>query len=169
MKRLSCYIFFLLILTGPFLWAQSSQWSVGIRAGKSSGVSAKFYANDSFSTEILLTVREDGVQLTGLAIFEEGEIPLLDVDPQFFWYYGIGGHGGYYRYSRNVRDETGKIFSQRRTRAAVGLDGIIGMSWRANDWPVALSLDWKPYFDLFLPVRMSEGLFDFGITARYLF
>ncbi len=170
MKRLTYCLFFLLFLSLlPQASAQSKKWAAGFRIGKSTGISAKFYANDSFSTEILLTHREKGLQVTGIAIFEEGEVPFLGIDPQIFWYYGIGGHAGYYRFTRNARDEAGNLVSQRRSRASVGVDGLIGAAWRPPNLPLDVSLDWKPYFDLFLPVSMSEGLFDIGVSVRYIF
>ena len=49
----------------------------------------------------------------------------------------------------------------------LGIDGVIGVEWKIPSAPFALSLDWKPSFEL-LP---DTGLWfkGFGFGVKYLF
>ena len=49
----------------------------------------------------------------------------------------------------------------------LGIDGIIGVEWKIPSAPFALSLDWKPSFEL---VPETELYFKgFGLGIKYLF
>ena len=151
----------LLIGLFPVLAFAQNGMSLGLRAGLTPGFTAHWHASESLDAEVLWSFRQGGTQLTGLAL---REIPTKASDLHF--YYGGGGHLGYYR-DRPVRNDDGVPF--RKTHLSLGIDLVAGVAYDIPRTPLTIALDYKPYVDLFYWKNVSRNLGDVGITLRWRF
>ncbi len=120
------------------LSAQSYQTGIGLRGGFSNGLTIKHFLTESTAVEGILSTRWRGFLITGLYELERTtSVSGLD------WYYGIGGHVGFWN---RVRDNN--PFFDNDGGTVVGVDGIIGIEYTFDEIPINLSLDWKPAFNL---------------------
>jgi len=146
MKKRIGLLFVFLVL---FFSAKSQEdyiQAIGLRGGLYSGITYKTFLNDQIAFEGMLTTRYKGVHITGIVEFQR---PLLDVRT-LYWYYGVGSHIGFYDQSiSNAYDDY-----------VIGIDGIIGVEYTFEDYPLNLSLDWNPMINLLgdFPVYNSVGL-----------
>lgn len=121
-----------------FASAQDYKNALGLRLGTSIGVTAKHFMGEKSAVEGLLTTRWQGLEITGLYEITNNA---FDVD-QLNWYFGFGGHIGFYNGSNTPWGESETSY------VVLGIDGIIGMEYTFIDVPINLSLDWKPIFNL---------------------
>ncbi len=147
-------------------FTQISHTSLGLRSGKSTGISAKHYLNDLVALEGILSMRESGMQITALSNFH---LPAFSrYFPYIYWYYGFGGHAGYYsrRYWRKVDPI---LDNDRRAPLSLGIDAVIGLTYKPPLFPIAFALDYKPYVDLYRYTNLKQGATDLGFSVRYVF
>jgi hypothetical protein len=138
------------VLAFSFAFGESA---VGLRGGVRSGISYRMPMGESNAVEALLSYRS-GIIITGMYQWHKplslGEIENLS------WYFGGGAHVG---------------FSWWWTNAFVlGIDGILGVEYDFEsliNFPISLSLDYKPAFD-FLG-GWAGSWFDTAFTLRYTF
>ena len=71
------------------------------------------------------------------------------------WYYGVGAHVGMW----DADDVDGKIW--------LGVDAVIGLELKFPSVPLALSLDYRPGFNL-LP-DTNGGFGDIGFGLKFTF
>ncbi len=108
--------------------AQDYKWAVGARfGGELVGGTVKYNIDGVNSLEAMLaTPWDDGFLAT---VLYERHIPVIDQG--FHFYYGAGGHIG-----------------EWKNDFAIGIDGIIGLEYKIRSIPLALSLDYKPIFNI---------------------
>ena len=118
--------------------AQDYNTGIGIRGGFQQGLTIKHFTSANTALEGLLVTRWGGMFVTGLY---EIHANAFDVDG-LNWYYGIGGHVGFYDGSRSpyVADDL--------RYNSVGVDAILGMEYNIPDIPINVSIDWKPAFNI---------------------
>lgn len=167
MKKLYLTVLVGLIVTTS--WAQYDR-SAGVRLGSSSGFTFKKFIHEEEAFELLLSGRNDGLQLTGTYQFHK---PLnFNFSDRFYLNYGAGGHFGYESRRRILHqtDPFGRQFiNDNHKEFTMGVDGIIGIEYRWLKVPITFGLDIKPYFD-FIGMRTARFRFwDSAITARYIF
>lgn len=137
--------------------AQSYKTGVGLRGGLSGGVTIKHFVSSNTAIEGIVSSRWRGVNLTGLY---EIHAQAFDVEG-FNWYYGFGGHIGFWdgKYASWGHDD--------KSYSVVGLDGILGLEYKIPDIPISLSADWKPMINVF----GHTGLWTDGgaISIKYVF
>jgi hypothetical protein len=150
--------------------AQHMKHAIGARGGVSSGLTYQYFFQQDRDIKMLLSFRDNGVQLTALA--ERYEPLPMRFGNNFFLYYGMGAHLGitrdkqlFWRYHKDNLDDS----SFPTSRAIVGADGIIGVEYRLYSLPFAFGLEYKPFFDLFGHRIFRLGLFDIGFTVKYHF
>lgn len=149
-----------LFLCVGLLQAQDYQSSIGIRTGLSNGVTYKHYISRYNAVEAIFAIRYGGFMVSGLYEFNnEMEEPGLN------WYYGIGGHLGYFNGNRTSYPgwwESNRVDAY----TILGADAIIGIEYAFYDTPVSLSLDWKPAFNLL----GHSGLWgdNIALSIRYI-
>ncbi|MEX2511896.1 MAG: hypothetical protein WD398_03230 [Cyclobacteriaceae bacterium] len=117
--------------------AQSYATSAGLRLGVTNGLTIKHFIKDNTALEGIIHSRYRGVILTGLY---EVHKDINDVRG-LRWFYGGGGHVGFWGSS------IGRYDSYRNT-TIIGIDGIIGLDYLFEDFPLNVSLDYKPAFNL---------------------
>ena len=136
---------------------EGSKMDAGLRGGVRYGVTGRMFTNNN-AIEAFVTLRSSGIILTGLYEWhkplEIGELEGLT------WYFGGGAHLGYYSLGDWVA----------RNDLALGLDGIVGIEYDLEqhiNFPLTVSLDYKPGFDIF---GGWAGTFaDIAFSVRYAF
>jgi len=102
------------------------------------GLTIKHFIKDNAALEGVAYFWGHGFRFTGLYEFH-GDI---NSAPGLKWYVGPGAHFGVYNdgYWRNDHyyDDGAASF---------GIDGVLGLEYKINQAPIALSLDINPYFE----------------------
>ncbi|MBM3437300.1 MAG: hypothetical protein FJY07_13930 [Bacteroidetes bacterium] len=162
-------ITFFLIITGLALTAQREISSAGLRSGGISGISIKLINDDLSGMEIIAGVQRNGFKLTGL-IHKYKPIEARRI-ANLYMYSGLGAHAGFERYT----DEKTKMvdgvsyYSHRKVVAPIiGGDLNVGLEYHFESVPFQVSLDYKPYFELFGRKIFRLDLWDIGFTVRYV-
>lgn len=127
--------------------AQDYNWAVGGRfGGEMSGVTVKHNFDASNALETILAIPyDDGFAAT---LLYEKHVPVIG--PGFNFYYGAGAHVG----------KWDKKFS-------FGGDVIIGLDYKIKNAPVALSIDYKPVFNIVS--RTKFYMLDFALGLKIVF
>lgn len=160
----SC-LFFLLPFSDAEAQTEPGSFSLGIRAGDPTGITGKYFLRDNHALEGIVSFWPYGPALTALY---EIHAEAFNV-PGLHWYYGAGAHVRYYRaawYRRNLdwyypsRIYTGGV--------GVGLDAILGISYKIAPIPISVSLDFKPTLEI---ATRNRSYFDLesAVSIRYHF
>ncbi len=155
MKKL-IFVLLVALFVGAEVQAQDYQTGIGIRSGWGAGLTVKHFLNQKAAFEGLLDWRWGGVALTGLY-----EIHNQAFDtPRLNWYYGFGGHIGFWNGDKDDRFDSGN-------NSVIGIDGILGLEYNFKEIPINIGLDWKPMIN----VIGSSGFWGDGgaISIRYIF
>ncbi|MEM7161171.1 MAG: hypothetical protein AAF487_01910 [Bacteroidota bacterium] len=154
MKRILTCIALILMMSQ--INAQSDyERAIGIRAGFDNGITYKQFITSVSAIEALAFFGNNSFNLTGL--YELNNENAFQVD-RLDWYYGGGGHIGFY----TVDGEDGDSGS-----LLLGVDGIIGIEYNFEQAPINVSLDWKPQINL---IGGSGFVGDTGaLSLRYIF
>jgi len=125
--------------------AQTNELDLGLRIGLGNsniktGISARHFLGEDIALEGILSLSGAG----GLALFGQKYFP-LDNGLRFF-----AGAGAYIGFN---------------TQRWLGISGMAGLEYQFQQYPVSLSLDWKP--ELSLLNQVSFHGIPLGITARY--
>lgn len=160
----------LILLITFALSAQDRVSSLGVRFGGVSGLSFKYIDSDLTGFEIIAGAKDGGLQMTGLV--QKFKPVATNNVGGFFLYAGGGAHAGYSKstYTSSVMVE-GKYYysSYELARPVFGGDFILGAEYHFETIPLHLSLDYKPYFELFGEKSFRLDLWDIGFTIKYAF
>jgi len=152
-----------LAFAGLFSFSQEYTTSLGLRLGGwENGVTIKHFLGEGAAVEGILSSRWRGYNITGLY---EIQSAIDDVDG-LFWYVGGGGHIGFFddRYHNSWATSSGKTYT------VIGIDGIIGLEYVFADYPINISLDFKPTFNLIGYDGINPLWLDNGaLSVRYIF
>ena len=146
----------LLLLAAPQLQAQNYTTAAGLRGGGLNALSIKHFIDDGKAIEGIVATRWKGVHLTALY---QVHAPAFSVD-NFFWYYGGGAHIGFY----DGYDDH-PYFDENKNYTNIGIDGVIGLEYVFQEVPIAISVDWKPEFNIV--GQSGAWLGDGGLAIRY--
>ncbi len=149
------YIFtYTFILFSNLLSAQYLN-AVGLRGGLHSGIGFRHMLTNDTALEGILHSRWHGVELVGLIEYQQD----LSSDG-LYWYYGYGAHAGFYDNKYTYWEPDGNT-------TVIGIDGILAIEYKFFNAPVAIAMDWKPYFNLL----GNTGFFGNGgaISLRFTF
>jgi len=137
--------------------AQDYNTGIGLRGGWSNGLTVKTFIGQKAALEFLVASRWQGFSITGLY---EIHTQAFNTDRLNF-YYGLGAHVGFWN-GDNV-----KWADNNDSYIVIGLDGILGLEYNFRDFPINLSIDWKPAFNLsgYSGFWGDEG----AISIRYIF
>lgn len=165
MKRSITILFVLIALASQ---AQFKSSSIGLRLGGVSGIAFKHIDDDLTGFELIGGAKDGGLNLTGL-IQHYRPIAVGRTDGLFL-FMGGGAHAGYARYSEKIIrmvDNTYYYTYHEHTNPVAGGDFIVGMEYHFESIPLHLSLDYKPYFELFGQKDFRVDLWDIGFSVRY--
>ena len=142
----------ILILGGLYTTASAQDYkvAVGIRLS-----TAPPTLNNSFSVKYFL---DETNAIEGLASFSSrfglGGLyerhQLIGATPGFKWFYGGGAYVGF---------ESGQTW--------FGPTGVVGLDYKFPDYPINLSIDWKPELDLIPAINFVPDAF--ALTVRFTF
>ncbi len=137
------------------LSAQDYKTGIGLRGGLPSAITLKHFFNGNKAVELIVGSRWAGFSVTGL--YEISKSNAFDVD-RLDWYYGVGGHVGFY---------SGRFGPFDEQHTAIGIDGIIGIEYNIEEIPINISLDYKPAinFGTYFYARGDEA----ALSVRYIF
>jgi hypothetical protein len=152
--------FIILILFAAFSlssYGQDYRTSLGLRAGLPYGLTVKHFLNKYNALEGMLASSWGGFVITGLYENEHwtGEYPGLN------WFWGFGGHAGFWDAGRNPRIEA------TYTGAVIGADAILGLEYTFDEIPLNLSLDLLPTINLI--GNTGWGGINGALSVRYVF
>ena len=137
--------------------AQMYNTGIGVRIGVDNGISLKHFVSDKNAVEGIVTFYK-GINAT--ALYEWQREHDFDVKG-LAWYYGVGGHVGFWNKNKSPFNEEGS-----GTKAVIGLDGVIGLEYLFENAPITVGLDVRPIVNLI----GDDGLwFQAGINVRYVF
>ncbi len=160
MKKIIVFVSILISLT-QVLVAQRGMLDnhIGVRFGLGSGVTFQHRFTDAKYVELIALGRYGGLSFTALY---ELHHPFFDVK-SIKWYLGAGGHVGLYSdRARNFENEIGNSIT-------LGVDGILGLEYFFRDFPLQLSVDWKPAFNLFSTTHSFNEWDNGAMSVRYRF
>ena len=171
----------ILILSGLILLLFSSAYSqnieneAGIRLGSTSALTYKRLFANLEAVELMLSGRNNGIQLIGL--YEKHKPLVTGLGENFYTYYGFGGHIGYLQSDPLIfRDDTlGPYINgpaldiRRQTFFTLGIDAIIGVEYHIYSVPMTVAVDFKPFVELIGMRHLRSEVFDFAVSAKYIF
>jgi hypothetical protein len=162
MKTFKIFGLIATLLMCTFIPAKSHDYNtgIGVRGGFFNGLTIKHFISDNVALEGLFTTRWGGFGVTGLYEIHKNA---FDV-PRLHWYYGLGGHVGFYDGRR-----THKFWGDedKRSYTVIGADFILGLEYNFQELPINLSVDWKPAFNFY---GYSGFWFDDGaFSIRFIF
>jgi hypothetical protein len=150
-------IMVLAVTIGVSAQAQDYKTSLGLRAGVPYGVTIKHFLDKTNALEGILAGRYGGFVITGLWESEHwtGKYPGLN------WYYGAGANVGFWGAGENPH------LSETDSGATIGANGVLGLEYTFDDFPLNLSLDVMPTLNLF----SSSVFFEISgaLSIRYVF
>ncbi len=162
-KKLLLLIFFVISL-GAFVTPQAKaqyhyEWGVGVKFGSPwASINAKHFFNNQDAIEGLLHLWGTGIGVTGL--YERHF--MIDAAPGLRWYLGGGAHLALQGGSGVYNPYSGTTYSS----AYLGIDGVIGLEYSFEKYPVALSLDASPLFNI---IGGPSAWWNTGFAIRYKF
>lgn len=137
--------------------------AIGLRAGGTSGLTVKHFMGSGAALEGIVGLWNNAFSLTGLYEKHVGAGA-----PGLNWYYG----GGFHVAAQNNRFDNRNRYYYRDYYAdggvGIGIDGILGIEYKINPIPFAISVDLKP----FLEINTNGGSFfalDPGIGLKFAF
>lgn len=156
MKRI-LLLFVTVVFLTVSLHGQDYKTSVGLRAGLPYGLTVKHFLNKTDALEGLLASSWGGFVVTGFYENEHwtGQYPGLN------WYWGVGGHAGFWDAGRNPN------LDQTYVGSVIGVDGIIGLEYTFDEIPLNLSLDLLPTINLI--GSTGWGGINGALSVRYVF
>lgn len=124
----------LLVLSTGNLMAQDYKTAVGLRGGAGLGITVKHFINEKAALEGIVNSRWDGFNITGLYEVHVNAFNTTGLN----WYYGGGAHIGFWD-GNNV-----PWINDVDSYTIIGIDFIGGLEYRMEDFPLVVSVDWKP-------------------------
>jgi len=165
MKKLSL-IFSILCICGSSI-AQDFDHAVGIRLGAVSGITYKKFANDIDAKQLIITFQRAGIQLTILKQYYEPVF--LQISDKLFFHYGYGGHLGFSTLGNEIYLINNQQYRKKELSFGLGINGIIGIEYHFVKIPMAISLDYKPYFEVNIPFIFVNDPTDLSVNLSYTF
>jgi len=161
------YAIALLLLLATGTAAQDYERAIGVRGGVTAGVLYKHFLNDEKANYSMFSYKLGGVQFTFIRQYHE---PIfLDFTQQWFFYYGIGGHAGYAKYSNQTYFFNGVEYRKREFSVGVSIDANLGFEYHSIKYPVAVCIDFRPYFEVNVPQYFRRNYYDVGLIVYYTF
>jgi hypothetical protein len=148
---------FSLLLQGNQLQAQSLsidnpnyRTAIGLRGGDLGGLTIKHFTSSEAALEAILGLGYREPRLFSFTLLFEKHVPAFNISGMR-WYYGGGGHltlvgsrSGY------LRHPWGRYrYYYEGGAVGLGIDGILGLEYKIPPIPFAISLDFKPYIEVF--------------------
>lgn len=142
----------------------SYKTAIGLRAGGTSGLTVKHFFSGQNALEGIVSMWGNGI---GFTLLYERHQTAFNVEG-LNWYYGAGGHVAL-NFSQNYKYKNDNFYHYNRQGSlGIGVDGIVGLEYKINPLPIAISLDIKPFLEL----NSNGGTFiaaDSGLGIKLTF
>ncbi|MBO7277035.1 MAG: hypothetical protein J6U84_03635 [Bacteroidales bacterium] len=149
MKKFMLMAFVACLAILPLSNVKAQNWGVGLVGGWDSGLQVKKYMGAN-ALDFRGHLHNHGFQVAGLYEWNH------DLGSNFTLYYGVGAGLG-----------TWKAAPEHDMAFGLDIEGIVGIEWRIPSVPLALSLDYRPAFEILPTTGFYAKGFAFGI--KYLF
>ncbi|UXX79267.1 hypothetical protein N7E81_18095 [Reichenbachiella carrageenanivorans] len=116
------------------------QTAVGVRGLGTSGISVKHFTKPALAIEGIVGFYPNAFSATVLVERYESAFDVQGLR----WYYGIGGHVA----SQSDVVQSEGIYRRESSAFGLGVDGIFGIEYKIREVPIALSFDFKPFFEV---------------------
>jgi hypothetical protein len=158
MNRIKLIVIIFMFLS---LAASSQPYTTGagLRLGFPYGFSVKHFFDRSDAFELIAAANLRGFIVAGF-FQNEHEI---GIEPRFYWYWGLGVHGGVVDAERTPYLYTKEIY----TGPVLGVDALVGLDYVFRRIPLNLSFDILPSINL-AGYTGWNGL-NTAISVRYVF
>ena len=159
----------ILIFSGIGFMTYSQEYSgaIGLRGGVTSGITLRQFLDDEIALETILSFRRGGIQAT---LLREKHIPtLLEFSDNLIFGYGFGGHVGfmYTDHYKFMFDDY--YYTDKKFLPLIGLDGYFAIEYIFREFPLAISLDCKPFFEINIKGLVQMNPFDIAFAIKYWF
>lgn len=167
MKTKTTLIFILCILALSG-YSQSYRQAAGLRLGAAGGITYRRQFDNNLGGEVMLLGQNHG---TSLAFLVEKQMPaVLFDDLNLNFIYGAGAHIGGADNHYNQFDSNGHAYYRPGYNTLqLGFDGFASFEYLVPRYPIALSIEAKPYFEFFDDHSFGIHLFVIAFGARYTF
>jgi hypothetical protein len=153
-----------------YSFGQDYRTGIGVRlGGYTSGITVRHFVNSNSAIEGILGFSHSATVITGL--YERHN--LINNAPGLTWFYGGGGHLGFFRYDEGYyfTPHHGHFYYYYadypgESNVVGGIDFILGLDYKFNGAPINIGLDIKPFIDFFDGV---QGYFDGAFSFRFVF
>ena len=166
MKRtITILIVALLVAAGAR--CQNYEQAAGLRMGAAGGITYRRLFAPDLSGELMLVSQNHGTALVFLVEKQKPAVLFDDLNLNFI--YGAGAHiGGASDYSH-----TGDFYDYNNNysgynKLQLGFDGFASFEYLMPRYPIALSLECKPYFEFFDDHFLGLHLPVIAFGARYI-
>lgn len=165
-KTFTILILTLLALTD--VTSQNYEQSAGLRLGAAGGITYRRLLGSDLAGEIMLLSQNHGTVVAFL--IEKQKPAILFDDLNLTFIYGIGAHVGGAYLHENFNDLPDyKYYNHGYNTIQLGFDGFASFEYMIPKYPVALSLECKPYFEFFDDRWLGLHLPVIAFGARYTF
>ncbi len=148
--------------------SQNYQQAAGLRLGTSSGVTYRRFFGADVAAEVMLLGQNHGTSLVFL--FEKQKPAVLFDDLNLNFIFGAGAHFGGADNNYNKHDpNNGNYYRPGYNTIQLGFDGFASFEYLVPHYPIALSLEAKPYFEFFDDHNFGLHIFVIDFGARYTF
>ncbi|MBO5844385.1 MAG: hypothetical protein J6Q96_05920 [Bacteroidales bacterium] len=149
MKKFMFMAFVAVLTILPLSNVKAQNWGVGLVGGFDYGVQVKKYMGGN-ALDFRGHLHNHGFQVAGLYEWNH------DLGSNFTLYYGVGAGLG-----------TWKVTPDHDMGFGLDIEAIVGVEWQIPGVPLALSLDYRPAFEILPETSFYAKGFAFGI--KYLF
>ncbi len=150
MKKFMLMAFVACLAILPLSNVKAQNWGVGLVGGFDSGIQVKKYMGAN-NLDFRGHLHNHGFQVAGLYEWNH------DLGSNFTLYYGVGAGLG-----------TWKVTPEHDMGFGLDVEAIVGVEWKLPiSFPLAISLDYRPAFELLPTTGFYAKGFAFGV--KYLF
>jgi hypothetical protein len=166
-KRINTFLIIVLFASAE-AFSQNYLQSAGMRMGAASGITYRRFLDTNISGELMLLSQN---HCTVLAFVIQKHKPALLFDNlNLDFIYGAGAHLGVAnRYRNQDHPFDNNRHYNRYNSFQLGIDGFFAFEYQDDRYPVAVSLECKPYFELFDDRLIGLHLPVIAFGARYTF
>lgn len=164
-------IFTLIIIVffaGTQAFGQEYRQAAGLRLGGAGGVTYRRLFDRNLAGEVMLVSQNHGTSLAFL--FEKQRPALLFDNLNLNFIYGAGAHiGGANNNCEHYDSYPYGHYHSGYNTMQLGFDGFLSFEYIVPRYPIALSLESKPYFEFFDDHNFGLHLFVIAFGARFMF
>jgi len=161
-------IFILAVLATLETYSQNYQQAAGLRLGGAGGITYRRVFGANVAAEVMLVGQNHGTAFVFLFEKQKPAVLFDDLDMNFF--YGVGAHIGVSNYSNDYYEPYNyNYYYSGYHSMQLGIDGYASFEYLIPRYPIALSLECKPYFEFTAHQSFGIHLFVIAFGARYTF